>query len=93
MMPRPCELRVPQDKIARYIHISPMTLRLHFREDLEFAAVKANQAVANDLFRIASKVSACWPSSPANTGLVAEPAERTRHRSKLAVTGAACPAC
>ena len=45
---------VTQDIIARYLHVAPMTLRLHFREELDFAAMKANQAVAINMFRIAT---------------------------------------
>ena len=46
---------VTQDIIARYLHVAPMTLRLHFREELDFAAMKANQAVAINMFRIATR--------------------------------------
>jgi TPR repeat protein len=46
---------VTQDIIARYLHVAPMTLRLHFPEELDFAAMKANQAVAINMFRIATR--------------------------------------
>ena len=44
-----------QDVIARYLRISTHTLRLHFRDELDTAAIKANQAMINNLFRIGSR--------------------------------------
>jgi hypothetical protein len=44
-----------QDVIARYLRISTHTLRLHFRDERETAAIKANQAMTNNLFRIVSQ--------------------------------------
>jgi hypothetical protein len=40
-----------QDVIARYLRISTHTLRLPFRDELDSAAIKANQAMTNNLFR------------------------------------------
>jgi hypothetical protein len=44
-----------QAVIANYLHISINTLKLHFAEELSAAAIKANQAVAINLFRIATR--------------------------------------
>jgi hypothetical protein len=46
-----------QAVIANYLHISINTLKLHFAEELSAAAIKANQAVAINLFRIATRGS------------------------------------
>ena len=44
---------VPQLDIARLIGVSPETLRLHYAEELDTGGIKANAAVAKNLFRIA----------------------------------------
>ena len=59
-----------QAVIANYLHISINTLKLHFAEELSAAAIKANQAVAINLFRIATRGSGAAagtirPGSPA----------------------------
>lgn len=52
---------IPQDEIARLITnpqtgkpLAPKSLRLHFRNELDTGATKANIAVANALFRAAT---------------------------------------
>ena len=45
---------VPQDGIAKLLKISVSTLTRHFREELEDGVLKANAAVAGNLFRIAT---------------------------------------
>jgi hypothetical protein len=44
---------VPQYDIARIIGVSPETLRLHYGTELDTGGIKANAAVAKNLFRIA----------------------------------------
>lgn len=44
-------LGIPQDDIARVIGISPKTLRLHFRDELDTAATIANAGVGGALYR------------------------------------------
>ncbi|WP_159966137.1 hypothetical protein [Profundibacterium mesophilum] len=42
---------IPQGDIARVLGIDPKTLRLHYRDELDNAATKANAAVAGSLYR------------------------------------------
>ena len=44
----------PQDEIARYIGIAPMTLRKHYDAELNLASIKANSTVGIYLFSLAS---------------------------------------
>jgi hypothetical protein len=44
---------IPQFDIARMIGISAETLRLHYGAELDTGGIKANAAVAKNLFRIA----------------------------------------
>lgn len=41
---------IPQEGIARVIGIDPKTLRKHFRDELDTAAVKANAKIGGTLF-------------------------------------------
>lgn len=41
---------IPQEDIARVLGIDPKTLRLHYREELDTAATKANAAVGGRLY-------------------------------------------
>ncbi|BAQ44386.1 hypothetical protein Maq22A_c04930 [Methylobacterium aquaticum] len=45
---------IPQDDIARVLKISPTTLRLHFRYELDVGATQANVMVAQSLFQKAT---------------------------------------
>src|SRR5690242_17588096 len=45
---------IPQPDIAKVIEISPATLRLHFRAELDRAAIEANAKVAAVLFEMAT---------------------------------------
>lgn len=45
---------VPQDDISLVVGISPHTLRKHFRHELDVGAAKANAAVAQTLFTMAT---------------------------------------
>ena len=40
----------PQEDIARVIGIDPKTLRLHYRDELDLAALKANATIGGALF-------------------------------------------
>lgn len=40
----------PQDDIARVLNIDPKTLRLHYRDELDLAAAKANATIGGALF-------------------------------------------
>lgn len=44
-----------EDQIAQFLYISKPTLRRHYRHELDVGHVKANVAVANNLFRLATK--------------------------------------
>jgi hypothetical protein len=44
---------VPQAEIARVVRIDPKTLRKHFREQLDTAAIRANGAVAETAYKMA----------------------------------------
>jgi hypothetical protein len=44
---------IPQTDIARIIGVSPETLRLHYGEELDTGGIRANAAIAKNLFRIA----------------------------------------
>lgn len=46
---------IPQLDIARVIGISAPTLREHYRDELDLGLIKANAAVAQNLFTIATK--------------------------------------
>lgn len=48
---------VPQEDIGRLIGVTPPTLRLHYFQEIELGALKANAKVATNLFRIACKES------------------------------------
>jgi len=45
---------IPQEEIARFLNIDPKTLRLHYRDELDSAHVKANAAVGRFLYQNAS---------------------------------------
>ena len=45
---------ITQEEIARFLNIDPKTLRLHYREELDSAHVKANAKVGQFLFQNAS---------------------------------------
>ena len=45
---------IPEEKIARVIDIDPKTLRKCFRRELDIGATKANTAVAQTAFRMAT---------------------------------------
>jgi len=45
---------ITQEEIARFIGIDPKTLRLHYRDELDSAHVKANAKVGQFLFQNAS---------------------------------------
>ena len=45
---------VPQPDIAAYIGVSEPTLRLHYRGQLDFSAIKANATVGKYLYSLAS---------------------------------------
>ena len=49
-----CSFGVPQDDIAGYIGVDPKTLRLHYRDELDNSATKANAAVGRFLYQNAS---------------------------------------
>lgn len=44
---------IPQSEIARVLEIDDKTLRLHYREELDTAAIKANARVAQSLYSMA----------------------------------------
>lgn len=44
----------PQEDIAKVLGIDAKTLRKHYREELDLAAIKANAAVAQSLFKKAT---------------------------------------
>lgn len=46
---------VPQEDIASVLGIDAKTLRLHYREELDTAAIRANAKVAQTLFRQATE--------------------------------------
>lgn len=52
---RACACGIPELLIARIVGITAPTLRLHYREELDTGLHKANLAVANNLFRQATK--------------------------------------
>lgn len=45
---------VPQDSIAVVLDISPMTLRKHFRRELDLGAAQANVQIGKTLFEMAT---------------------------------------
>jgi len=45
---------IPQEEISRFLNIDPKTLRLHYRDELDSAHVKANAKVGQFLFQNAS---------------------------------------
>ena len=45
---------ITQEEIARFLSIDPKTLRLHYRDELDSAHVKANAKVGQFLFQNAS---------------------------------------
>jgi len=45
---------ITQEEIARFVGIDPKTLRLHYRDELDSAHVKANAKVGQFLFQNAS---------------------------------------
>lgn len=45
---------ITQEEIARFLNIDPKTLRLHYRDELDSAHVKANAKVGQFLFQNAS---------------------------------------
>ena len=45
---------VPQEEIARHLGVAPKTLRNHFRDELDKAAIDANAKVAASLFELAT---------------------------------------
>jgi len=45
---------ITQEEIARFIGIDPKTLRLHYRDELDSAHIKANAKVGQFLFQNAS---------------------------------------
>lgn len=45
---------IPHDDIAKVLQIDAKTLRKHFPDELEMGHIKANTAVARNLFRIAT---------------------------------------
>jgi hypothetical protein len=45
---------IPQEHIARHLHIAPKTLRKHFRSELRHAAYDANNEVLASLFKMAT---------------------------------------
>lgn len=47
-------LGIPQEQIAKIIGISVPTLHKHFRDDLDVGKIRANRAVAANLFKIAT---------------------------------------
>jgi DNA-binding NarL/FixJ family response regulator len=46
---------IPQDRIAQSLGINAQTLRKHFRQQLNLAAVHADRAVLSSLFEMATK--------------------------------------
>lgn len=40
----------PQDDVARILGVSPKTLRLHYRDELDLARAKANATIGGALF-------------------------------------------
>ena len=42
---------IPQDDIAAFLEIDPKTLRKHYRQELDTAAVKANSAIGGALYK------------------------------------------
>ena len=51
---RLASIGIPQDKIADVIGVSAPTLRAHYRAELDGAALRANAAVAGNLFKMAT---------------------------------------
>lgn len=45
---------ITQEEIARFLNIDPKTLRLHYRDELDSAHIKANAKVGQFLFQNAS---------------------------------------
>jgi hypothetical protein len=45
---------IPQEHIAKALHISAPTLRKHYREQLDLSAIDANTNVLTSLFRMAT---------------------------------------
>ena len=45
---------IPEEGIARVLDIAPMTLRKHYRSELDLGQVEANTKVVANLFRIAT---------------------------------------
>lgn len=83
---------VPQEGIAKLVKISIPTLTKHFAEELEVGVLKANLAVAGNLFRMATgdgkgaavsaffwlKTRARWKETPQEVDLtVSDKRERT----------------
>lgn len=52
----------PQSEIAKIIGISEMTLRKHFREELDLASSKANAKVGSTLYKMATSGD-CVPAT------------------------------
>jgi hypothetical protein len=48
-------LGTPQEDIARVVDIAPMTLRTHYRRELDVAMAEANVRVAQSLFNMATQ--------------------------------------
>lgn len=46
---------VPQEDIAKVVGIDAKTLRLHYREEIDTGAIKANTQVAQTLFKQATE--------------------------------------
>lgn len=56
---------IPQENIAEFIGISPPTLRKYYDAELKFAAIKANAAVGEYLFHLASGAALKDADNPA----------------------------
>ena len=54
LVERLASIGIPQDKIADVVGLSGPTLRKHYREHLDGAALRANAAVADYLFKMAT---------------------------------------
>lgn len=54
LVERLASIGIPQDKIAHVVGLSGPTLRKHYREQLDGAILRANAAVASNLFAIAT---------------------------------------
>lgn len=57
---------IPQEDIASYIGISHPTLRKHYSEELKVSSIKANAAVGEYLYRLASGMALKDPENPAS---------------------------